>query len=163
MKNKIVLFFVVLFLCSFNFHKYYVSTGLYEYRNDLESLQITIRVFEDDFTNIIKSKYQIDLGLIDINSKISKNKIYEYLNKNLDIEINKKKIDFIYLGIEKKNEMFILYAEIEDLKSLNSIQIKNTILFDSFEDQKNIIHFISGSKRKSYILNKKKNNILFDL
>ena len=90
-------------------------------------------------------------------------KVYEYLNKNLDIEINKKKIDFIYLGIEKKNEMFILYAEIEDLKSLNSIQIKNTILFDSFEDQKNIIHFISGSKRKSYILNKKKNNILFDL
>ena len=163
MKNKIIIFIIAFVIYGFGYHKYYVSTGLYEYRQDLNSLQITIRVFEDDFTNIIKKKYQLDLGLNDLNSLTCKTNIKNYLDNNLNIFIDNKKNEFTYLGIEKKNEMFIIYAEIEDVKMFESIQIQNTILFDLFEDQKNIIHFRSGSKRKSYILNNKENNILFEL
>ena len=163
MKNKIIIFIITFIICGFGYHKYYVSTGLYEYRQDLNSLQITIRVFEDDFTNIIKKKYQLDLGLNNLNSVTYKSNIKNYLDNNLNIFIDNQKNEYTYLGIEKKNEMFIIYAEIEDVKMFETIQIQNTILFDSFSDQKNIIHFRNGSQRKSFILTKNESNVLFEL
>lgn len=52
--EKISLIIVLFFLVAFIPHKYYVSTSLYEFKEDRGSLQITIKVFQDDFINAIK-------------------------------------------------------------------------------------------------------------
>tara|TARA_Y100000741_G_C18240315_1_gene553412 strand:+ start:714 stop:1205 length:492 start_codon:yes stop_codon:yes gene_type:complete len=163
MNNKLKIIFVFI-LYGFSIHKYYVSTGLYEYRDDLNSLQIVIRVFEDDFTNVIKKNYELDLGLVEnLNLIESKSKIEDYLISNLSFIIDGNKPEFLYLGAEKKNEVIVLYMEIEKLKPFKFFEIKNTILFDLFEDQQNIIHVKKGSQRKSYILRKNRPDILFEL
>ena len=57
-------------------HKYYVSTSLYEFKEDRGSLQITIKVFQDDFINAIKKNNGINLQMRDdLNSKEIKFKI----------------------------------------------------------------------------------------
>ncbi len=159
--KKISLIITLFVIYGFS-HKYYVSTSLYDFKEDLGSLQITIRVFQDDFTEIIKKKYQVDISMNnDINSNEIKSKIRDYLLSNLSIYLDKNKYDLFYLGSEEKNEMIVAYLELEDIPTFKSIELKNTILFDLFEKQQNIIHLKKGPNRKSFILRKNVPNVSF--
>ena len=78
--KKFSLFIVIFFLVAFVSHKYYVSTSFYEFKNDSGSLQLTMKIFKDDFTNLIKKREGIDLGINkNLNSSEIKSKINEYL------------------------------------------------------------------------------------
>jgi len=159
--KKISLIITLFVIYGFS-HKYYVSTSLYDFKENLGSLQITIRVFQDDFTEIIKKKYQVDISMNnDINSNEIKSKIRDYLLSNLSIYLDKNKYDLFYLGSEEKNEMIVAYLELEDIPTFKSIELKNTILFDLFEKQQNIIHLKKGPNRKSFILRKNVPNVSF--
>ena len=47
---KKISFLVTLFIIlGLNSHKYYVSTSLFDFNKDSASLQITLKVFKDDF------------------------------------------------------------------------------------------------------------------
>ena len=84
-------------------HKYYVSTSLYEFKEDKGSLQITIKIFKDDFINAIKTNNGIDLYMRDdLNSE-------ELVSINpktfLDISIT---LNCIPKQIPKKGTLFSL-------------------------------------------------------
>ncbi len=160
--KKISLFITLFVIYGFS-HKYYVSTSLYDFKQDSGSLQITIRVFQDDFTEIIKKKYQVDISLNnDINSSDIQPKISDYLLSNLSIYLDNNEYDLFYLGSELKNEMIIIYLELEDFPEFKSIELKNTILFDLFEKQQNIIHLKKGVNKRSFILRKDVPNVSFE-
>ena len=82
-------------------HKYYVSTSLYEFKEDKGSLQVTIKIFKDDFINAIKTNNGIDLYMKDdLNSEEIKFKINSYLLSNLSIFLDNKKYELFYLGLK---------------------------------------------------------------
>jgi len=160
--KKISLIIILFVIYGFS-HKYYVSTSLYDFKEDSGSLQITIRVFQDDFTEIIKNIYQVDISMDnDLNSNEIKPKISDYLLSNLSIYLDNNKHDLFYLGSEEKNEMIIAYLELEDIPMFKSIELKNTILFDLFEKQQNIIHLRKGPNKRSFILRKDVPNVSFE-
>ena len=153
--KKFSLFIVIFFLIAFVSHKYYVSTSFYEFKNDSGSLQLTMKIFKDDFTNLIKKREGIDLGTNkNLNSSEIKSKINEYLLSNLDIFFDNINYELNYLGAEENDEMFTFFLEIENLPTFKSITLKNSILFDLFDDQQNIIHLKKGNKKRSFILRK---------
>tara|TARA_B100000768_G_C11274967_1_gene375460 strand:- start:2124 stop:2615 length:492 start_codon:yes stop_codon:yes gene_type:complete len=161
--KKISLLIIWFFLVGSNTHKYYVSTSLYEFKEDTSSLQITIKIFKDDFINLINEKYEIDLGTNqNLNSKEIKELINKYLTSNVFIYFDDNKYEPFYLGLEENKEMFIFYMEIENLPYFKKIQLKNTILFDLFEKQQNIIHLKKGIKKRSFIFRKKSSNASFE-
>ena len=51
--------------------------------------------------------------------------------------------------------------EIEILELPKIVSIQNTIFFNLFEDQQNILHFKNGTKRKSFLLHLSKNMVSF--
>ena len=65
-----------MFLNSFGTHKYYVSTSFFEYKKSMNSLQVTIRVFEDDFINVLNTNYKNDL---DLDSDLNQKKSWKFL------------------------------------------------------------------------------------
>ena len=144
-------------------HKYYVSTSLYEFKEDKGSLQVTIKIFKDDFFNAIKTNNGIDLYMKDdLNSEEIKFKINSYLLSNLTILLDNKKYELFYLGLKKDTEMITCFLEIENLPDFKKIKLKNTILFDLFENQKNIIHLKKGNKKRSFILGKDSPNSVLE-
>lgn len=144
-------------------HKYYVSTSLYEFKEDKASLQVTIKIFKDDFINAIKTNNGIDLYMKDdLNSEEIKFKINSYLLSNLTIFLDNKKYELFYLGLKKDTEMITCFLEIENLPDFKKIKLKNTILFDLFENQKNIIHLKKGNKKRSFILGKDSPNSVLE-
>ena len=73
------------------------------------------------------------------------------MSENFIIEIENQRIILEYLGYEKKRDQINFYMNLDnDLKN-KSINIQNSVLFNSFPDQKNIILFRSGRFRKSLI------------
>jgi len=149
--NNIKLLLIV-FCLSFSSHKYYVSTSLFNF-TDTNSLQITIRLFKDDFKDALKKQYSINHVLTDqalIDSTFHSN-INNYFNSFLTVSFDDVINKLNFLGLESKNDMFVFYLEIEDLASFNIITLDNKLLFDLYSEQQNIIHVKKNGVKKSFI------------
>jgi hypothetical protein len=149
--NKFKLLLII-FCLGFSSHKYYVSTSLFNF-TDTNSLQITIRLFKDDFKDALKKKYSINRVLTDqvlIDSTFHSN-INNYFNSFLTVSFDGVKTKLNFLGLENKNEMFVFYLEIEKLPSFNVISLDNKLLFDLYSEQQNIIHVRKNGIKKSFI------------
>ena len=149
--NKFKLLLII-FCLGFSSHKYYVSTSLFNF-TDANSLQITIRLFKDDFKDALKKKYSINRVLTDqvlIDSTYHSD-INNYFNSFLTVSFDGFKNKLNFLGLENKNEMFVFYLEIEKLPSFNVISLDNKLLFDLYSEQQNIIHVKKNGIKKSFI------------
>ena len=61
----------------------------------MNSLQVTIRVFEDDFINVLNTNYKNDLDLdSDLNQSNIKQNIIDYLMLNLHMHTENQKLTF---------------------------------------------------------------------
>lgn len=154
MKGKILLFLVAFSLTAFNTaHKFYVSVTEIEHNENAESLQIISRVFIDDFENVLNLRYGQDLSLDPKAETAGAEEFIEkYLEQKLHIEVNQKKVGINYLGKEYENDMLVFYIEAPKVKNVKSIVVRNSVLMDMFEEQKNLIHVKVNGKTKSMVL-----------
>ena len=65
---------------------------------------------------------------------------------NIEFVINDKKYDFEYLGHEYEDGIINCYFEINKIKKIKKIKIKDTSLFETFEGQENLIYFKANQK-----------------
>ena len=147
MNQLIIKFFYILLFVVI--HKYYVSTTLIDFDLKSQTFEITLKVFYDD----LEKDLELDSVVVDYDKDYNYlNKIFKrYLSENFIIEIENQRIILEYLGYEKKRDQINFYMNLDnDLKN-KSIKIQNSVLFNSFPDQKNIILFRSGRFRKSLI------------
>ncbi len=153
-KIKIVLVLIVISLSSFaTIHKFYVSVTQFDYIKDKGELQITSRIFIDDLEKLLRERYDENITLAEDNESEKVNAFIEkYLSQKLGVVINGEVKMFKFLGKEYEDDIALCYMEISGITSIESIEITNTVLFDLFEDQQNIIRTKINSKRKSFIL-----------
>ena len=147
MNQLIIKFFYILLFVVI--HKYYVSTTLIDFDLKSQTFEITLKVFYDD----LEKDLELDSVVVDYEKDYNYlNKIFKkYLSENFIIEIENQRLILEYLGFEKKRDQINFYMNLDnDLKN-KSINIQNSVLFNSFPDQKNIILFRSGRFRKSLI------------
>jgi hypothetical protein len=127
-------------------------------------LQITLRIFKDDLSNAISDIYldqkTDDLNLID---ELYFKQVDKYINSKISIQIDDKKFDMDYLGLETKNDMYVCYLEIENLPIYSNMVISNKILFEIFDDQQNIIHVKRNDKRQSFIARNNNSFLTLDI
>jgi hypothetical protein len=121
-------------------HKYYVSVTQIAFIKEKKSVQIISRIDVDDFEFTLRERYDknIDLTTIDENPIVD-DYIQRYLKQKLEIKINTKEVDFNFIGKDYDNDQIVCYLEIENIASISTIEISNTLLFDLFQEQKNII------------------------
>ena len=152
---KIILVIVILPLMAFSgFHKYYISVTEVDYIKDKQSVQITSRIFIDDFEKVLRERYNENVVLAGKEETKDVNKYIEtYLRSKIRVRINDKDVNLIFIGKEYDIDIIQCYIEIQNVKQVNSIEITNEVLFDLFEDQQNMIKTKINSKQKSFLLN----------
>ncbi|MCK8523942.1 hypothetical protein M0D21_20360 [Aquimarina sp. D1M17] len=153
-KILLVLFFgAFLLFSSFTAHKFYVSVTQVDYNQEQQSLQIITRIFIDDLEEVLQERYDnsIELGLKGETSGVE-TYIKKYLNQKINFVVNGKMASFTYVGKEYEDDLLIFYLEIENITSFDTIEVSNQVLMDLFEEQQNIVHVKKGNKRKSLIL-----------
>lgn len=162
MNFKLVLLLLCVSLSSFtSTHKFYVSVTEVEYNNKSETLQIMSRVFIDDLEDLLQTRYDKSLMLGEkLETPGASKHVEKYLENKFDIHVNGKSIEVNYLGMEYEDDMILLYLETPKIKSIQKITVRNAILTDLFDEQKNLVHVTYKGNTKSLILNKEKQDDL---
>ena len=122
-------------------HKYYVSVTQIAFIKEKKSVQIISRIDVDDLEFTLRERYDknIDLTTIDENPVVD-DYIQRYLKQKLEIKINTKEVDFNFIGKDYDNDQIVCYLEIENIASISTIEISNTLLFDLFQEQKKVVN-----------------------
>ncbi|GBF18711.1 MULTISPECIES: DUF6702 family protein [Arenibacter] len=147
-------------------HKFYISVTSVEYSDKDRALQITTRIFIDDFEKVLQERYGIKGSLATKEeSDMADAYIEKYLRTKFMVEINDRPVDFDFLGKEYDNDIMICYLEVPkiDLGTATSISVENEVLMDIFEEQKNVVHFKLGNQKKSFVLIRENNKGMLNL
>ncbi|HCO85083.1 MAG TPA: hypothetical protein DIT95_16355 [Arenibacter sp.] len=147
-------------------HKFYISVTSVEYSDKDRALQITTRIFIDDFEKVLQERYGIKGSLATREeSDMADAYIEKYLRTKFMVEINDRPVDFDFLGKEYDNDIMICYLEVPkiDMSTATSISVENEVLMDIFEEQKNVVHFKLGNQKKSFVLIRENNKGMLNL
>jgi len=155
----LILLFLPLFMLM-GAHKFYVSVTNVEYYDKGKALQITSRLFIDDFEKVLEERYGLRT-LLGTPEEVPNADEYieKYLNAKFLVKINGEPVSYKFLGKKFDNDIMICYLEIPDISidQIDSIEIQNELLMDIFEEQKNILHFKLLDKKKSFVLIRESN------
>ena len=134
-------------------HDFHVSKTDLNYKTSQEALQITVHVFIDDLELALEDYGSSNMNLFTKSESLSADSLIAvYLNKSLEIKIDKEAIAPVYIGKEISDDLSAAwcYLEFENLSPFKSMSLKNSILNELFEDQKNIVNFKIDSKSKAF-------------
>ncbi|MBK8953406.1 MAG: hypothetical protein IPM85_15245 [Chitinophagaceae bacterium] len=135
-------------------HPFHVSVTEIEHNEKEKTLQISCKIFTDDFETILARNYKTKVDLVNpANRAAMDTLVKKYLLSHLSVRMNNKPVHFSYLGFEHEKEAVYGYVEAENVITAGKIEIISTILYDMFDDQVNIFHVKAGGGRKSSKLN----------
>ncbi|MDX1331980.1 MAG: DUF6702 family protein, partial [Robiginitalea sp.] len=91
--------------------------------------------------------------------------IQRYFNSKFTVFVNGSPVDYTFLGKRYDNDLIVCYIEVDGVpkEQLKSVGIQNDILTDSFEEQKNLVHFNILGKKKSFVLVRENNKGMLNL
>ena len=134
-------------------HKFYVSITKIEYVAEKQSVQIITKIFTDDIEDALQQRYNPSINLgTEKQTETDTDFLKKYILQKLKLKVNGEPVKLNYLGQEYDTDMVVSYIEVTGVKSLNTIEIENTILMDMFSEQQNIIHLKTADSRRSLIL-----------
>ncbi len=155
LSKKIFILLVLPLFAFTSLHKFYVSVTNISYAEKNDALQITTRLFIDDLDALLKERYAINAKLATEEESEQADAFLErYLRAKFKVEINNENRPYQIIGRKYDNDVCIFYIELEEIKlsSVKSIQIRNELLMDLFDDQQNVVHFKINGKKKSFVL-----------
>lgn len=136
-------------------HPYYISATQVFYSKKDNQFQCTSRFFIDDLESLYKSKsdknqiYKFQKDKFDIFLR-------EHLKENFVIFLDDIKQNQSFIGTEFSNDVIIIYFEYQIKSNFKKIKIKNSILMNHINDQKNIVHLKIENENQSYLLTLRK-------
>jgi hypothetical protein len=147
-------------------HKFYISVTSIGYSDKDRALQITTRVFIDDFDRALLERYGIKGNLATEDEASQADEYIEkYLNAKFAIAIDDKNVAYTFLGKIYDNDIMICYLEVPkiDISAATTISVQNEVLMDIFEEQKNVVHFKIENQKKSFVLIRENNKGMLNL
>lgn len=161
-----ILFLAFLFYSFIPKHAIHLSITEMDFKvkGDKTEIQVSHKIFIDDLEKALVKNYKpiFENSKPNISTKTQHKEaqkyIYDYFKKVVDFQINSQKKDIDYIGLEFEGDVVWVYGIIEKTTSTEkeSIFIKNMILIDMFDDQRNMLYLskeISGTEKKKEFLN----------
>ena len=144
------LVFLQLTLTNKNLHPFHVSVTEINHNAKDKTLEISCKIFTDDFEDALTRKYKAKVDLVQPKDKPAMNKLVnDYINNHLAIKTDNKSAVINFIGFEVENEAAYVYLQVNDIATIKKAEVTNSVLRDLFNDQTEIIHFIENGNRKS--------------
>lgn len=131
-------------------HPFHVSVTEIDHNASDRTLEVSCKIFTDDFENALVANYKTKVDLTNPPNKAAMDSLVKkYLFSHFTIRVNGKPVNYNYIGFEVDKEATYGYIEIANVPSLSKMDIVNTIMYDKFDDQVNIMHVKYKGERKS--------------
>ncbi|HOA37602.1 MAG TPA: hypothetical protein PKJ36_04345 [Flavihumibacter sp.] len=131
-------------------HPFFVSVTEVQHNAAEQSLEISVKVFIDDFEKALTpgAGFTVDLSNPKDTAKTNQ-VVFQYLQKHLLVKVNGIPVKLQYVGYEKEREAAWCYVQVEQVPTVSKIDIDNSLLYDAFDKQINIMHVVVNGNRKS--------------
>ncbi len=150
----LVILFSSVTISNYN-HPYYLSATRVLYSKTYNQFQCTSRFFIDDLESLYKSKL-VNNEIYKFEKKKFEVFLKEYLKENFIILYDDIIQNQTFVGTEFLNDIIIIYFEYQIKSDFKKITIKNSVLMNHINEQKNIVHLEINDEKKSYLLTLKK-------
>jgi hypothetical protein len=131
-------------------HPFHVSVVEVNHNATDKTLEISCKMFTDDFERILAKNYKTKVDLINPSDRKATDKLVsDYIKTHLQLTANGRAVQFSYLGFEREDDAIYSFVEVTDIASLNQLGVVNQLMYDLFDDQTNLIHVTFNGSRKS--------------
>lgn len=145
----------VFFCCtSYMSHPIYVSVTEIEHNVKEKVVEVSCKLFTDDFEKALRTIYKTPVDLIHPKDKPAMDKLVnDYVNRHLKITADGRLLKLKYLGYELIEEAVYSYYEVTGIEKISSLSIVNNLLYDFQPEQMGLMHITVSGNRKSTKLN----------
>lgn len=131
-------------------HPFHVSTTEINHNDRDKSLEISCRIFIDDFEDALEKQFKTPADLSKEAMKTQMDSLVKrYILNHLQVKPDNRQLALDYIGFEKESDAVWVYLQGNNIATVKKIEINNSILYDIFEDQISIMHVKVGGVRKS--------------
>jgi hypothetical protein len=114
-----------------------------------KTLEISCKIFTDDFERILSKNYKTNADLYNADRKAMDKLVKDYLQTHLIIKADDRPLTLSYLGYEKEDEVTYGYIQVENVAGVKKVEVTDKLMLDMFDDQISLIHVIVNGNRKS--------------
>lgn len=131
-------------------HPFHVSVVEINHNAADKTLEISCKIFTDDFEKVLAKNYNTKVDLINPPDKKAMDSVVKkYIFSHLSVTADGKPGQLVYVGFERDAEAIFSYVQIDNVASVKKIDVTNKLMHDMFDDQVNIVHVIVNGNRKS--------------
>jgi len=135
-------------------HPIFVSVTEIEHNIAEKTLEISCKIFTDDFETTLRKKYNGRIDLLDAKVRTSMNPIVnDYIQKHLKLVVNGQSVALQFLGFEQQEEGIVSFFEVKNIIQVKKVEVINDLLYEYMPQQMEIIHVTVNAERKSGRLN----------
>ena len=146
--------FLVVVFSGASYHPIYVSVVEVEHNAKAKSLEVSCKLFIDDFERTLRLDYKTHVDLLNPPSRAAMDKLVnDYIQKHLQFSVNGSKVQLRYLGYERIDEGIYSYFEAVNVPAPQTFDIYNDLLYAYHEQQLGLMHITVNGTRKSTKLN----------
>lgn len=155
------------FLCSIIIalntlaHEYYVGVFKADYYPKDQQIELTARLFTDDFEQALSAfaGKRISLDQASQHEQL----IARYCAQKISFAGDNGKIRLQFVGVESAPDVTHVYLEASDFGQLTTLQVEIRIFFETLPGQTNIFHLRTNGKTQSAYFDKSQPNSKFSL
>ena len=122
-----------------NFHRFHTSLTRIDYKAEQKIFEISIQLFTHDLTPILERRSGKRIELDKSSPEVDKI-ILAYLNENFVLTDKQGAVKTLkWIGKESDVDSVWIYLEATATESFENYTLKNTIFFESFPEQTNLV------------------------
>ncbi|NJM24568.1 MAG: hypothetical protein HC859_02615 [Bacteroidia bacterium] len=142
---------IAIYLFSILVHPLHVTVTEIEYVQEKRQLQVMSRIFLDDMETTLRNELkQPKLDILNPGDGQTTDKLMEaYLKAHLKISVDGKTQTTTYLGHEIEGLAMICYIEVDKVRKWKQIEVTNSTIMDTYDDQSNLVHVSINEEIKS--------------
>jgi hypothetical protein len=149
-------------LLYFWLHPFFVSMTEITHNPKNKTLEVSVRIFTDDFEKALRKKCNCKVDLYDEQLKQAmQTQVQTYIENHIKILTGNKNAKVRFLGYEKMEESTWSYFEISNINQLKTVTIQNDLLLESNDKQMNMIHYKTAKLDKTVQLDASKKQVQF--
>jgi len=143
-----------------NVHPIFVSIVEIEHNASEKTLEVSCKIFTDDFEKALRDTYKTHVDLLEPKSHEAMGKLVsDYVKKHLSLQVNGKACTLQYKGYEQIEEAIYSYYQVDDVATVKKISVKDNILYEFKPEQMQLLHITVNGNRKSTKLQNPEDNV----
>jgi len=134
----------------FLIHPLYITVTEINHNPKDKTLEISCKMFTNDFEAVLEKEAHAKVDLSDVKNKTATDKLIAgYVQRHLQVKLDGRAAVLQFVGSEKEEDGTWSYFQVNNIPAVRKIDVSNSLLYDTFDQEINIMHVSAGGVKKS--------------